>query len=258
MEQRVAANWVVGKRLVHWGIALAVLVALIAPKPDDGDGLLHIAAGSTALALVLVRLFWRLLGDVRPYVKDSFRFKAPDMAKGARGVAPLLMQLGRFGGLVFLLAIPLAAGLGLVGVGQGEDSAALEAHEVVGQVIMYLAIGHALVLLSFATIMKYDILGVTLTGGARGFSEGGARAMWGMALGAGLAAALLAYVWGPYDVASKAAALSEAGESGEHYEEGGYERMRGVSTLCSRGENASTKSMDNIRPCSHSFAFRRC
>lgn len=215
MSNSVAANWAVGKRLVHWGIALAVLVALLAPKPEEGEGLVHIFAGTMALALVLVRVCWRLVGDVRPYLKDALRLKAPDMSKGARGFAPILLQGARLGGFVFLALIPIAAGLALTGIGQGEDSPLLEAHEVAGTAIMVLAIAHAIGVILFTIILKYDLFNITLIGGARAFGEGGARGLWGMALGAAVGAAMLIYVWGPFDVAAKAAALSEQGGSGE-------------------------------------------
>lgn len=219
MTNSNAANWAIGKRVVHWGIALAVLVALLAPKPDDGSGLLHIAAGTTALALVLVRLSWRLIGDVRPYFKDALRLKAPGLAKGARGLAPLLLQGARLGGFAFMALIPVAAALALTGIGQGEDSLFLEAHEVAGKMIMVLAIAHALAVIAFTIILKYDLFNISLVGGARAFGEGGARGLWGMALGAALGLAALAYVWGPFEIATKAAALSEHGEGGGEYGE---------------------------------------
>lgn len=219
MSNSSAANWAVGKRLLHWGIALAVLVALLAPKPEDGEGLLHIFAGTTALALVLVRLGWRFVGDVRPHFKDALRLKAPDPSKGARGFAPLLLQSARLGGFLFLALIPVAAALALTGIGQGEESPLLEAHEAAGTAIMVLAIAHAVAVLLFTLVMKYDLLNITLVGPARTFGEGGARGAWGMALGAALGVAIFAYVWGPFDVRAKAAALSEQGEHGEQAQE---------------------------------------
>jgi cytochrome b len=209
MSNANAANWVLGKRVFHWGLALAVLIALLAPKPEDGEGLLHIMAGASALALVLVRLGWRLLGDVRPYVRDAWRLKRPDISKGPRGFAPLLLQGARIGGFIFLALIPVAAALALAGIGQGEDSPLLEAHEVAGTAIMVLAIFHAAAVILFTLIIKYDLFGITLFGGARSFSEGGARGVWGLVLGAALGVAALAYVWGPFDVASKASMLTE-------------------------------------------------
>lgn len=213
-NSNVAANWVVGKRLVHWGIAVAVVIALVAPKPEHGEGLLHIAAGSTAAALVVARLMWRLLGDVRPYFRDAVKIRPPATSRGARGYAPFLMQIGRLIGFVFLAAIPVAVALALAGIGEGEDSAFLEGHEAAGKAIMFLAIAHAAATLLFAVLMKYDLLGVTLTGGARAFGEGGARGTMGLILGAALGAAALVYVWGPFDVGAKAAAMQEL-EQGE-------------------------------------------
>lgn len=223
MSNANAANWVLGKRVFHWSLALAVLIALIAPKPEDGEGLLHIMAGASALALVMVRLGWRLLGDVRPRVKDAWRLRMPDFSKGPRGFAPLLIQVARIGGFVFLALIPIAVALALGGIGQGEDSPLLEAHEAAGTAIMVLAIAHAVAVILFSLIIKFDLLGVTLIGGARAFFEGGARGVWGLALGMALALTALAYIWGPFDVASKASALTEheAGSSGrrDHGEE---------------------------------------
>jgi len=209
-----AANWVVAKRLVHWGIALAVTVALLAPKPEDGAGALHIGAGLTACALVLVRLFWRLLGNVRPYLKDAVRLAPPKLAIGARGFAPLLLQGARLGGFLFLAATPAAAAAALIGLGQGggEESPLLEVHEALGTAIMWLAILHAVAVVIFSIIMKYDLIGVTLTGGWRAFAEGGARGVAGMVVGVALGVAVLTYALGPFDALSKAAAL----EQGEH------------------------------------------
>ncbi|MBT9447628.1 MAG: cytochrome b/b6 domain-containing protein [Hyphomonadaceae bacterium] len=209
MSTANAANWAVGKRVFHWGLALAVVTALLAPKPEDGAGLLHIAAGTLAAALVAMRLGWRLLGDVRPYVKDAWRLKAPDLTKGARGFAPLLMQGARIGGFVFLALVPIAVGLALGGIGQGEDSPLLEAHEAAGTAIMVLAIAHAVAVILFSLIIRYNLFAITLFGGARSFLEGGARGFLGLTLGAALGLAALAYVWGPFDIASKAMAMSE-------------------------------------------------
>lgn len=213
-----AANWVLGKRFFHWALALAVLAALLAPKPEDGEGLLHIIAGTSALALVIARVVWRLFGDVRPYVKDAWRLHLPNLSKGARGFAPLLMQSARLGGFVFLALIPIAVALALGGILQGEDSPLLEAHEAAGTTIMVLAIAHAVGVVLFTLIMKYDLFGITLFGGAKSFIEGGARGAWGLTIGAALGLAMLAYVWGPFDLASKAASLSEqeAGGLGEY------------------------------------------
>ncbi|MDX2273928.1 MAG: cytochrome b/b6 domain-containing protein [Hyphomonadaceae bacterium] len=221
MSNASAANWVLGKRIFHWGLALAVLLALLAPKPEDGEGLLHILAGTSALALVLARLGWRLLGDVRPYVKDAWRLKLPNVSKGPKAFAPLLMQGARIGGFVFLALIPIAVALALAGIGQGEDSPLLEAHEAAGTAIMVLAIAHAIAVILFTLIIKWDIFSITLFGGARPFSEGGARGWLGLVLGAAIGVAALAYAWGPFDVASKAATLAEQDErGGEHGDDG--------------------------------------
>jgi cytochrome b561 len=212
MSNANAANWVLGKRVFHWSLALAVLIALLAPKPEDGEGLVHIMAGMSALALVLVRLGWRLLGDVRPYVKDAWRLKLPNVSKGPRGFAPLLMQGARIGGFIFLALIPIAVALALAGIGQGEDSPLLEAHEAAGTTIMVLAIAHAVAVILFTLIIKYDILSITLFGEVKSFHEGGPRGWLGLMLGAAAGLAALAYVWGPFDVASKASVLTEKQE----------------------------------------------
>lgn len=87
---------------------------------------------------------------------------------------------------------------------------------------MVLAIAHAVAIILFTLIVKHDLFGITLFGGVRSFSEGGARGLLGLVLGAVLGLAALAYVWGPFDVASKAAALGEheevAGEPGHDNE----------------------------------------
>ncbi len=218
MSNANAANWVLSRRIFHWGLALMVLIALLAPKPEDGDGLLHILAGSIALALVLARLGLRLLADARPYVKDAWRLSMPDISKGPRGFAPLLMQGARIVGFLFLALVPVAVGLGLGGVAQGEDSPLLEAHEAAGSAIMALAIAHVVAAILFTLIIKYNLLGITLFGGVRSFFEGGRRGVWGLTLGALLGIAALAYIWGPFDVSSKASALTEW-DSGREWNE---------------------------------------
>ncbi|HBK91333.1 MAG TPA: hypothetical protein DDZ68_06655 [Parvularcula sp.] len=204
-----AASWAIGKRVLHWALALAVLVALIAPKPEGGRGLVHVSAGVSALALVFMRIGWRLFGDVRPYVKDAWRFKAPDLSKGLRGAAPLLMQGARLGGFAFLAFIPFAVLIALVGIGQGEDSLVLEAHEAAGKVIMVLAIAHAAAVIAFSALMKFDVVGVTLSGAARSVFEGGARGGLGLIVGGAIGISALVYVWGPFDLASKVSALND-------------------------------------------------
>lgn len=210
-----AANWAIGKRFLHWGLALSVLVALLAPKPDDGEGLLHIAAGTTALALALMRIVWRGVAVVRPRLRDSLRITMPNPERGLRGFAPTLVQLARLGGFLFLAAIPIAAGLALAGLGQGEDSPLLEAHEAMGTAIMALAIGHALAAIVFTLLIKYDLIGITLFGPAAALADGGPRAVVAMALGALIGLGALTLAWGPYDVAAKAAGLESRGEYGE-------------------------------------------
>src|SRR5690606_15789864 len=91
-------------------------------------------------------------------------------------------------------------------------------HEGAGNTLMVLAIVHAAAVILFTLIMKYDVVGITLTGGARSVSEGGARGAVGLAIGAALAVASIAYIWGPLDIQGKAAAMREA----EHGEAGGY------------------------------------
>ena len=48
-------------RLTHWGIAIAVLVNALV---SDGGSLLHVSLGWLAMALLLMRLVWGVLGPV--------------------------------------------------------------------------------------------------------------------------------------------------------------------------------------------------
>lgn len=215
----VAANWALAKRAVHWGIALAIVVALIAPKPEHGEGTLHIAAGSAALALVIVRIVWRVIGGLKPYLRDALRLRLPNTTIGPRGFAPLLLQGARIAGFLVMAVVPVAVALGVIGIGQGEDSPLLELHESAGNTLMALAIIHAAAVILFSLIMKFNVLGITLTGGARSISEGGARGAVGLAMGVALAVASVAYIWGPLDIQGKAAAMREAEHGGRHGEE---------------------------------------
>lgn len=212
------SNWALGKRAFHWGLALSVLVALVAPKPEHGEGLVHVIAGSAALLLVLTRIGWRASGQVRPFLKDAFRFRRPDLARGPKAFAPLMMQSARVGGFLFLALIPVAVGLALAGVSQGEESALLEAHEAAGTAIMVLAIAHVAAVLIFTLLTRYDVIRVTLAGGARSFLEGGKRGLLGLTVGAALGAGVLAWAWGPFDLQGRLVAGAEMGRhgAGEH------------------------------------------
>jgi cytochrome b len=73
-------------RVFHWGLAAAVILALI----SDGNRSLHEAAGYVALALIVIRVAWGFLGSrqarfssfVQPpgailaYLRDIARFRA--------------------------------------------------------------------------------------------------------------------------------------------------------------------------------------
>ncbi len=214
-----ASNWALLKRLFHWGIAAAVVVAWLAPKPGHGEGLIHIVAGTLALALVLVRVGWRVIGALKPALSDALRLRLPDPSRGPRAFAPLLLQSARLLGFALMLAIVAAVALAVIGVGQGEDSALLEAHEAAGTMIVMLAAAHAAAVLLFALLMRYDLVSITLFGATGKVSEGGGRGAAGLAVGAALAAASVFYLWGPLDLAGKAAALQENDEHGASWSE---------------------------------------
>jgi hypothetical protein len=207
-------GWPWAKRVLHWGAAVCVAVALLAPKPEDGAGLLHIAAGSLAAALLLARLGGRLLGDVRPRLRDGLRIGGPSpQAAGPRAYAMPAGRLGRLLGFALLLAVPAAATLGVTGITAGEDSALLEAHEALGTAIIFIASAHVILSFVFAALARFDVLGVSLWR-AGPVLEGGRRGMAGLAVGVLVAVGLLTYLWGPYDIASRAARLQESDSRG--------------------------------------------
>ncbi|MEZ5939686.1 MAG: cytochrome b/b6 domain-containing protein [Hyphomonadaceae bacterium] len=215
-RQSVRRNgWPLAKRALHWVLAISVVVALIAPKPEHSPGLIHAAAGSVAVAAALIRIFWRLLSDVRPRLRDSFRIslrRLPDLGPKAFG-APAL-QLARLGGFAFLALIPAAFAAALIGVGGGGgESPALELHELLGSVVMYLAIAHAALALAFAVLLRSNIVGLTLTWPGVAL-EGGARGIAGIILGVFLSVAVIGYVWGPFGLPARLEAMMETG--GEH------------------------------------------
>ncbi len=212
------AGWAFSKRVLHWAIALAVLVAVIAPKPDDGAGTIHIAAGSLAAAMVVVRLFWRLVSDVRPRFRDSFKVSIPSFDKlGPRAFAMPAAQIGRLIGFAFLALIPATVAFGVFGIEAGEDSPLLEVHEAAGTAIVILAIAHALLALIIAALGRFESIGMTLWRSGP-LNEGGARGIVGLFGGAAIAAAALFYLWGPYDIANRAANFEDRGS--ESYEAG--------------------------------------
>ena len=207
-------GWPIAKRVLHWVLAISIVVALLAPKPEHSAGLLHVAAGSVALAAALVRIFWRVLGEVRPRLRDSFRMPVRRVKElGAKAFGGPALQLSRLLGFAFLALVPLAFGAAIFGLAAGgEESPALELHEALGSAIMYLAIGHAVLVGVFAILSRTNVLGMTLTWPGVA-SEGGARGAIGIVLGLIVSLAVLGYVWGPFDLPMRLDVL-QAGEGG--------------------------------------------
>ena len=215
-------GWPIAKRAWHWSFALAVVVALLAPKPPEPNSMIHIVAGTIALALGLTRLVWRGASEIRPRLRDGLRLTFPSMAaKGVRALALPASQLGRLTGFILLGLVTAASGLGVLGLTGGGENAVLETHETLGEAIKFIVIAHVALTLIYAYLIRMDLLGVTLTrSGALG--EGGQRGM--IALLAGLAVGILAlgWIWGPYSLTERVDAfrLSEdGGRDGDHHDE---------------------------------------
>lgn len=143
-------------RWMHWLAAVLVASAWalmqaedLFPKGSEGRRLLaalHFDAGVLVLALLLVRLPWRLL---RPVAPIDLRPWMQRLAEAAKALLYVLMLLVPLTGLAALMARP--NGAAIFGWALGDPSPALaalrrpikEVHEVLSNALLAVAAAHA-------------------------------------------------------------------------------------------------------------------
>ena len=208
--------WDLPTRLFHWLLALSVGTNVIVGPRGDWEFPLHVAAGCTALALVLFRIVWGVIG--------SRHSLFPDFVRGPRVVLQHLRDLLKLsqephtghnplGGwmVVTLLAMTLVtATTGLfsatrrgtggpfVGVIGGQGLGDL--HGTLGNLMIFLVILHLCGVALHYFVTRENIVGAMVTGRKRLDTESAAAepplvSRWRAVIPAAVAIALGGYLW---------------------------------------------------------------
>lgn len=165
---RAVVVWDLPTRIFHWALVVAVVVSVLTGEEEGALFVVHTISGYLILLLLLFRLMWGVVGSphsrfsdfiysaptVRGYARQLLRLKPPNYVGhnplGGWMVVLLLSVLlatvvtGLFSGGdhgasgLFLPLIAAPGGEGLGGEGLGEI------HEVLGNVVIALAIVHVL------------------------------------------------------------------------------------------------------------------
>jgi cytochrome b len=167
---RTVRVWDPVVRLFHWALAASFAIAFLT---EDDLLAMHIWAGYVVLSLILVRLFWGLVGspharwsdfvkapaEIAAYLKDALRFKAArylghNPAGGAMVVALLVsLTATGFTGLALYGAQELSGPLApmLSGLSEGWGHVLEDVHEILANLTLLLVILHlaGVVLASF-------------------------------------------------------------------------------------------------------------
>lgn len=213
-----ARAWPRAKRIVHWMIAAAVVVAALAPKPGDGGGQLHVTAGALALALVVLRIVWRIVGDIPPSLASAYSLRVPaswtDPGKAARS---LTFQAARLAGFLVFPGVAIVTGLGLTAVNFGGESAASEAHQVIAGVLIAVIGAHVALTLAGAILSRRDLVAETITGRRHGemlpATSDGKKPRLGFAAGAAAGLAVFASAWGGVGLQDATATFKDEAET---------------------------------------------
>jgi cytochrome b len=222
--------WDLPTRLFHWLLALSVGTNLIVEPRGDWQFPVHVTAGCTALALVLFRIVWGLIGSRHSLFRDFVR--SPGIVlREARDLLKLRQKPhaghNPLGGwmVVTLLAMVLAtATAGLFSAtrrGQGGPFAGLLGgeglsgiHETLGNLMIFLVILHLCGVALHYLVARDNIIGAMITGrkrldAAAATAEPPLVSLWRAVVPAALALALGAYLWSRADfAAADAAAIS--------------------------------------------------
>jgi len=208
--------WDLPTRLFHWLLALSVGTNLIVGPRGGWQFPVHVAAGCTALALVLFRIVWGLIGSRHSLFGDFVR--SPRIVLHHLRAA-LRLRLDRHTGhnplggcmVVALLVMTLATAstglfsatrqgtggplVGLIG-GQGLGNI----HGTFGNLMIFLVILHLCGVALHYLVTRENIVGAMITGRKRldaGVASAEPRlvSIWRAVIPAALALALGAYLW---------------------------------------------------------------
>jgi cytochrome b len=208
--------WDLPTRLFHWLLALSVGTNLIVEPRGDWQFPVHVTAGCTALALVLFRIVWGVIG--------SRHSLFPDFVRGPRVVLQHVRDLLKLrqephtghnplGGwmVVALLGMTLAtATAGLFSAtrqGQGGPFVALIGgqglgglHGTLGNLMIFLVILHLCGVALHYIVTRDNIVGAMVTGRKRLDTESAAAepplvSRWRAVIPAAIAIVLGGYLW---------------------------------------------------------------
>lgn len=170
---RSSAGYTGTAKGLHWLAALCVVSAwllgqLVDTFPKDAERtvvFVHVTFGLTVLALVFVRLGWRVGHPPPPLLPSLFSPWAERLALLVHGVLYLLMLAVPTAGIVWLFArgqsLPLF-GLAEIASPWARDRTLSrsvgEIHELLANVLFFLALFHAVVGLAHHYVLKDDTL----------------------------------------------------------------------------------------------------
>ena len=224
--------WDLPTRLFHWLLAISVGTNLIVEPRGDWQFPVHVTAGCTALALVLFRIVWGLIGSAHSRFADFVR--SPRLVlQHLRDLLKLRQKPhtghNPLGGwmVVALMAMVLATattglfsatrrGMGgpFAGVIGGEGLS--DVHETLGNLMIFLIILHLFGVALHYLVARDNIIGAMITGRKRldaaiASTEPPLVSLWRAVIPAVLAIALGAYLWSQAHLAAAdAAAISPA------------------------------------------------
>lgn len=112
-EKKSVPVWDLPVRLFHWGLAAAVLTAIVAVQAGEMD--LHERAGFVALTLVVFRVIWGLIGSETALFADFLRGPGTVRRYLKTGESPTLGHnpLGALSVVGLLALVAAQAGTGL-------------------------------------------------------------------------------------------------------------------------------------------------
>lgn len=167
-------------RALHWLLALSFSGAYLSAESERGH-LLHITLGYTALGLVLARLLWALLGPRRvqasvwwgkvrtlPAQLQAWRQGRGSVPAGFQALNAVLVL-----GLLATLMLATLSGMGLElewwsARAEWLDEAMEEGHELMGNLVLALALAHIGLVLGVSLLRRQNLAGPMLSGKAPG------------------------------------------------------------------------------------------
>lgn len=213
-------------RTLHWLLALSFSGAYLSAESERWH-LLHITLGYTALGLVLARLLWALLGPRRvrasvwwnklrtlPAQLRAWRQGRGSLAGGFQALNAVLVL-----GLLASLLLTTLSGMGLElewwrSAGEWLDEALEEGHELMGNLVLALALAHIGLVLGTSLLRGQNLAGPMLSGKSPGRGPDLVQRNGGL-LAALILAAVLGF-WAWQWLQDKPLGLGPEGSRAEH------------------------------------------